>query len=299
MRAVKETGHEIIAALDSSDSVGVIDSYFPDAHFFTEFERFDRHIDKLRRQGAGVDFVSICSPNHLHDAHVRFALRSNADAICEKPLVINPWNLDGLSQIEAETGRRVYNVLQLRLHPAIQELYRRVAAAPSPKVFDVELTYVTSRGRWYAVSWKGDASKSGGIVTNIGVHLFDILGWMFGDRRECRVHIHRDDAAAGLLDFARARVRRFLSTNPAFLPDAARVAHKRTFRNITLDGAEVEFSDAAADLHTASYIDILSGRGLGIKDARPAIETAYEIRAAAPLGLLGEYHPLAKSAAHC
>jgi UDP-N-acetyl-2-amino-2-deoxyglucuronate dehydrogenase len=204
-----------------------------------------------------------------------------------------------LCQIEAEAGRRVYNILQLRLHPAIQELNRRVAAAPTHKVFDVELTYVTSRGRWYAVSWKGDASKSGGIVTNIGIHVFDILGWIFGDRQECRVHIYRDDAAAGLLDFTRARVRWFLSTNSAFLPDEARAADKRAFRSITLDGAEVEFSDGSVDLHTASYVDILSGRGLGIKDARPAIETSYEIRMAAPLGLVGEYHPLAKPAACC
>jgi UDP-N-acetyl-2-amino-2-deoxyglucuronate dehydrogenase len=299
MLAVKETGNEVIAALDPSDSVGAIDRYFPDAHFFTEFERFDRYIDKLRRQGAGVDFVSICSPNHLHDAHIRFALRSNAHAICEKPLVINPWNLDGLSQVEAETGRRVYNILQLRLHPEIQELHRRVTASPAHKVFDVELTYVTSRGRWYAVSWKGDASRSGGIVTNIGIHLFDVLGWIFGDRRKCRVHIHRDDAAAGVLDFERARVCWFLSTNPAFLPNAARVDNKRAFRNIKVDGAEVEFSNGLTNLHTASYVEILSGRGLGIKDARAAIDTAYEIRVAAPLGLNGDYHPLAKVAACC
>jgi UDP-N-acetyl-2-amino-2-deoxyglucuronate dehydrogenase len=220
-------------------------------------------------------------------------LRNSAHAICEKPLVLNPWNLDALAQIEAETGKRVYSVMQLRLHPAIVDLRRRIAAAPPDKVFDVDLTYLTSRGRWYYISWKGDEKKSGGIASNIGIHFFDILGWIFGARRASRVHIRRDDAAAGFLEFARARVRWFLSTNPAFLPQATKDAGKRTFRSITVDGVELKFSDGFTDLHTAAYADILAAGGFGIEDARGAIETAHEIRNGVPLGFCGEYHPLA------
>lgn len=292
MRAIKDTGNELVAAFDPNDSVGVIDSYFPDAHFFTEFERFDRHIDKLRRQGAGVSFVSICSPNYLHDAHVRFALRSGADAICEKPLVINPWNLEALAEIERESKRRIYSILQMRLHPAITALRQHVAAAPSDKIFEVELTYVSSRGRWYGVSWKGDKQKSGGIALNIGVHFFDILQWIFGAVRENVVHIGNEEVNAGYLRLERARVRWFLSTDLRYLPDAAKASGKRIMRHILVDGTRVEFSEAHGDLHTAAYAEIMAGRGAGIDEARTSIETVYQIRNATPTGAANDSHPL-------
>lgn len=294
LKAIKETGNRLIAALDPNQSVGIIDSYFPDAHFFTEFERFDRHLDKLRRSDRGIDYLSICSPNYLHDAHIRFALRSHADAICEKPLVLNPWNIDGLVDLEAESGRRVHTILQLRHHPAILALRDRVAAAPPGRVFDVDLSYLTSRGNWYFASWKGRDDQSGGIATNIGVHFFDMLGWIFGPSRANRVHMLRPDAAAGLLEFSRARVRWFLSINADHLPDAARARGQRTWRSITIDGTELEFSEGFTDLHTVSYSEILAGRGYGLKDARPSIELVHAIRNGQPLGLEGDYHPLAR-----
>ncbi|HLI13654.1 MAG TPA: Gfo/Idh/MocA family oxidoreductase [Alphaproteobacteria bacterium] len=290
MKAIKETGNALIAALDPNDSVGIIDSYFPDADFFTEFERFDRHIDKRRRRGAAIDYVAICSPNYLHDAHIRFALRSHAHAICEKPLVLNPWNLEALAEIEKESDKRIYNILQLRLHPSIRALRERIAAAKS-RVFDVDLTYLTARGHWYFTSWKGETQKSGGIATNIGVHFFDMLGWVFGPATGSVVHIHRPDAAAGLLEFRQARVRWFLSINAAHLPAERLRTGKRTYRSITVDGEEVEFSDGFTDLHTESYADILRGGGFGIAEARPSIETVYTIRTSAPVGRKGDYHP--------
>lgn len=297
MTAIKDTGNRLVAALDPNDSVGIIDSFFPDAHFFVEFERFDRHVDKLRRRGVGIDYVSICSPNYLHDAHMRFALRAGADAICEKPLVLNPWNIDGIAEIEAESGHRVFNILQLRLHPAIKELRRRVAAAPAGKVFDVDLTYLTSRGNWYYTSWKGDVTKSGGVATNIGVHFFDMLAWVFGKRLDSRIHVLQADAASGFLTYERARVRWFLSINQTHLPEAAKAAGKRTYRSILIEGEELEFSEGFTNLHTESYRDILSGGGFGIEESRASIETVHDIRAAAPLGLVGDYHPLAALAA--
>lgn len=291
MKAVKDTGNNLAAALDPKDSVGIMDSYFPDANFFTEFERFDRHIDKLRRQGRSVDYVSICSPNYLHDAHIRFALRNQAHAICEKPLVLSPWNIDALEAIEREGDTRIYNILQLRLHPAIQELRDKVAAAPPDKMFDVDLTYLTSRGRWYHVSWKGEEHKSGGIATNIGVHFYDMLGWVFGALKQSVVHLHAPDVASGYLEFERARVRWFLSINAAYLPEQAVAAGKRTYRAILVDGEELEFSEGFADLHTVSYRDILGGGGFGLAEARACIETVFEIRQASPAGLTGDYHP--------
>ena len=296
MRAIRDTGNSLVAALDPNDSVGVIDSHFPDANFFTEFERFDRHIDKLRRQGDRVDYVTICSPNYLHDAHIRFALRSQANAICEKPLVLNPWNLDALEAIEKEGDNCIYNILQLRLHPAIQELRKKVAAAPAGKVFDVDLTYLTSRGRWYQVSWKGDEDKSGGIATNIGVHFYDMLGWVFGTLKHIVVHLHEADVASGYLEFERARVRWFLSINPVDLPEQAVVAGKRTYRAILVDGEELEFSEGFTDLHTVSYQDILDGGGFGLSEVRSCIETVYEIRQATPVDLTGDYHPFCTNA---
>ena len=294
MKAIAETNNKLVAAFDPSDSVGIIDSYFPEADFFTEFERFDRHIDKLRRKGIGLDYVSIASPNYLHDAHVRFALRSGADAICEKPLVLNPWNIDGLAEIERDTGRKIHNILQLRLHPSIIELRNKVLAAPAEKIFDVDLTYLTSRGNWYHNSWKGDVRKSGGIATNIGVHFFDMIGWIFGKCLDSKVHIHRSDVACGWQQYERAQVRWFLSINSDYLPDDAKRDGKRTFRSIQIEGEELEFSSGFTDLHTASYQSILEGNGYGIEDARASIEAVHDIREAATVGLVGEYHPLAR-----
>lgn len=294
MKAIKDTGNILVSALDPKDSVGIIDSYFPDADFFTEFERFDRHIDKLRRIGQGPDYVSICSPNYLHDAHIRFALRSHAGAICEKPLVLNPWNIDALADIEKESGSRLYNILQLRLHPAIQELRRKISSAPRDKVFDVDLTYITSRGHWYQTSWKGDIQKSGGIATNIGVHFFDMLSWIFGDRKASIVHVHDATMAAGYLEFDRARVRWFLSIDARSLPPAEIEKGKRTYRSILIEGEEFEFSEGFTNLHTASYIDILEGGGFGLNEARASIETVHDIRNAQVRGLTGDYHPFCK-----
>ncbi|WP_210267029.1 Gfo/Idh/MocA family protein [Methylocystis silviterrae] len=277
LRAIKETGGVLKAAVDRSDSVGVIDSYFPDAHFFTEFERFDRHIDLMRRKGHKIDYVSICSPNYLHDAHVRFALRSRADAICEKPLVLNPWNIGGLEELERETGQNVFTILQLRLHPSIIALKEKIAGEPKSKLHDVKLTYITSRGRWYFASWKGDEAKSGGIATNIGVHFYDMLSFVFGDLRENIVYHRAIDCAAGYLEYDRARVHWFLSINSRDLPEAVATSRK-TYRSITIDGEEIEFSDGFTDLHIASYQKVLNGRGFRLADVRPSIETVAAIR---------------------
>ena len=292
LKAIRDTGNILVAAFDPCDSVGILDSYFPDADFFIEFERFDRYVDKLRRKSRPLDYISICSPNYLHDAHIRFALRNNCDAICEKPLVLNPWNIDTLCEIERETGRRISNILQLRLHPAIQELRQRVQAAPADKVFDVDLTYLTGRGHWYFTSWKSVTEKSGGIASNIGVHFFDMLSWVFGRYQESQVNLHQADAAAGFLRFERARVRWFLSVNVAHLPPQA--AGKRTYRSVMIGDEELEFSEGFTDLHTASYKDILATGGFGIEEARPSIEMVHDIRVATPLGLQGDYHPLCR-----
>jgi UDP-N-acetyl-2-amino-2-deoxyglucuronate dehydrogenase len=278
MKAIKETGNELVASLDKHDNVGILDSHFPGSDFFTEFERFDRHLDKLRRQGNGVDYVSICSPNYLHDSHIRFALRQQAHAICEKPLVLNPWNVDALAEIEKETGKRVFTILQLRLHPAIIELRNKVLNGPANKIYDVDLTYITSRGNWYHVSWKGDNSKSGGVATNIGIHFFDMLLWIFGDVKKVETKELTDDTASGLIELERARVNWFLSIDADRLPDAAKAIGKRTHRSLTMEGTEIEFSDGFADLHTTSYREILKGNGFGLAEARPSIELAHEIR---------------------
>jgi UDP-N-acetyl-2-amino-2-deoxyglucuronate dehydrogenase len=293
MKAIKETGNNLVAAYDPFDSVGVIDSYFPGADFFTEFERFDRHIDKLRRKGTKVDFVSICSPNYLHDSHIRFGLRNQADVICEKPLVLNPWNFDALEEIEKETGRQVYNILQLRLHPSIIALKEKVAKADNKEKYDFDLTYITSRGNWYYTSWKGDASKSGGIATNIGVHFFDMLSWIFGDIQQNIVHVHTHDTAAGYLEFSRARIRWFLSINEQTIPEDLRKQGKRTYRSMKIENEEIEFSDGFTDLHTKSYKNILEGKGFKLNEARKSIEIVHQIRSMQPAGLTGEYHPFA------
>ena len=291
MRAMRETGGDLVAALDPSDSVGVIDSYFPDASFFVEFERFDRHLDKLHRKGAGVDYVSICSPNYLHDAHVRFALRSHADAICEKPLVLNPWNIDGLAELEVATGHKVHTILQLRLHPAILALRDKIANENGRR-HQVELTYITSRGRWYQVSWKGDERKSGGIATNIGVHFFDMIQWLFGDFGDVKVYLNEKGRMSGFVELERAKVNWFLSVNGDDLPVPVKPGEPMTYRSITIDGEEVEFSGGFTDLHTRVYERTLQGEGFGIEDARGSIELTYQIRQAKLSPLDDQAHPL-------
>lgn len=291
MRAIKDTGHELVAAYDPSDSVGVIDSYAPEAHFFTEIERFDRHLYRLRNTtGNGVDYISICSPNYLHDAHARLALRNGAHAIVEKPLVLNPWNIDQLKELEAETGRRVYTILQLRLHPAIVALREQIAARGA-QVADVELTYITSRGRWYGQSWKGDVRKSGGIATNIGVHFFDMLGFLFGACTASSVHLNEDERASGYLEYEKARVRWYLSVSAEDLPAGAKAAGQRTYRSISVDSQEIEFSEGFTDLHTRSYEEILAGRGFPLEENRASIEAVAAIRTAA-ITNRGDPHPL-------
>lgn len=277
MKAIQETGNRLLATFDPHDSVGILDTYFPDAKYFSEFERFDRYVDKLRRKGDGqaIDFVSIASPNYLHDAHCRFALRSGAHAICEKPLVLNPWNLDALMELEAESGTRIFNVLQLRLHPAVQALKKRVESTAG-KRFEVDLTYITSRGPWYHHSWKGDVHKSGGIATNIGVHFFDMLLWVFGDVQSWTRDAGSESAVKGTLELDRATVRWFLSIDASDLPEMA--GSSRTFRSLTLDGEEFEFSGGFGDLHTAVYREILEGRGYGLEDARPSIDLIHKLR---------------------
>lgn len=281
MKAIKDTGNVLVAALDKNDSVGIIDSYFPDSDFFVEYERFDRHIDLLKREGTQIDYVSIASPNYLHDSHIRFALRHGAHAICEKPLVLNPHNIDALKAVQEETGKKVYNILQLRLHPSIIELKARVAAevAINPgKVFDVDLTYLTSRGHWYFNSWKGEDKKSGGIATNIGVHFYDMLGWVFGDLKTNEAHLKQSDASAGYLEFKHAKVRWFLSVNYNYIPDNIKQLGQRTYRSITVDGSEIEFSGGFTDLHTASYEHILNDTGFDLDEARRSIEIVSQIR---------------------
>jgi len=278
MKAIKDTGNTLIAALDKHDSVGIMDSYFPDADFFTEFERFDRHLEKLKRQGSKTDFVSVCSPNYLHDAHIRFGLRIGANVICEKPVVLNPWNIEALMEIEKETGGEVFTILQLRLHPAIIALKEKIAAAPADKKHTVNLQYITSRGHWYHTSWKGDMEKSGGIATNIGVHFFDMLLWVFGAVKESKVTEHTAQTASGQLELEKANVNWMLSIDANILPDEAKAAGKRTFRTLTIDGEGFEFSDGFTELHTKSYEEILRGNGFRIKETKAAIELVHKIR---------------------
>jgi UDP-N-acetyl-2-amino-2-deoxyglucuronate dehydrogenase len=294
MRAIKETGNKLVAAYDPYDGVGIIDSYSPDTKFFVEFERFDRYLEKLKYDnGMTIDYMSITSPNYLHDAHIRVALRRGAHAICEKPLVLNPWNIEALQHVSHETGKKIYTILQLRLHPVIIALKEKISAGPFDKIYDVDLTYITSRGNWYYTSWKGDISKSGGIATNIGIHFFDMLTWIFGDVKENIVTIHTHDRASGILMLERARVRWFLSINSETLPKEVKESGKTTFRSITVEGEEIEFSEGFTDLHTRSYEEILSGNGFEIHQALRSIQIVYDIRNQAPRGLIGEYHPFA------
>jgi len=292
MKAIKATGHRLLAALDKSDSVGIIDTYFPEAAFFTEFERFDRHVEKLKRNGQKVDYVSVCTPNYLHDAHIRFGLRHKADVICEKPIVLNPWNLQGLREIEKETGQQVFTILQLRLHPAIIALKKQVDNARADKRFEVELTYITSRGNWYYASWKADNSKSGGIATNIGVHFFDMLCWVFGKVEDNTVNIHTHDRAAGVLKLERADVKWFLSINSDTLQQPTDQTIKRQ-RSLVIDGQALDFTSGFEELHTISYQAILEGRGFSTLEAQTAVELAYQIRTQPTVGLVGAHHPYA------
>ncbi|BDX39600.1 oxidoreductase [Tenuifilaceae bacterium CYCD] len=295
LKAIKETNNNLLAALDKHDCVGIMDSFFPQADFFVEYERFDRHIDKLKRQGIKADYVSICTPNYLHDSHIRFALRQGADAICEKPIVLNPWNIDALQEIEKETGRKVNTILQLRLHPAIINLKKKIEEGPKDKIYDIDLTYITSRGRWYFISWKGDMQKSGGVATNIGVHFFDMLTWIFGDVKDSKVHISNPDKAAGYLELEKARVRWFLSVDYNDIPQNIKEKGQRTFRSISIENEELEFSEGFTDLHTHSYRGILDGNGFGLADAKQSIQTVYNIRNSNQLGLIGDYHPFCKN----
>lgn len=278
MKAIKDTNNNLLAALDKHDSVGILDSYFPNADFFTEFERFDRHIEKLKRQGIHTDYVSVCSPNYLHDAHIRFGLRIGADVICEKPLVLNPWNLEALMEIEGETKQKVYTILQLRLHPAVIALREKIRNGPADKKYDIQLTYITSRGHWYHTSWKGDIQKSGGIATNIGVHFFDMLLWIFGDVKENIVNEHSAETACGRLELEKASVNWFLSIDANTLPDDVKKAGKRTFRSLTVDGDEFEFSEGFTELHTHSYEEVLKGNGFRLTETLPSIKLVHQIR---------------------
>jgi len=286
MAAIKETGNELVAALDSHDCVGVLDRFFPSCSFFTEFERFDRHLERLRTENGKCDYLSICSPNHLHDSHVRFGLRSGLDVICEKPIFVTPWQVDWLLEANSKFENTVNTIFQLRLHPSIVELKSKIEKID--KKFDVELTYVTPRGKWYDVSWKGDEQKSGGIACNIGIHFFDMLSWIFGPKHLNIVHAYEHDMACGYLELVKARVKWFLSINRNHLPNPEEF---KPFRSITIDGEEIQFSDGFTDLHTRSYEQILQGNGFGIEDAKESIFTTYEISNSKPIGLKGDYHP--------
>jgi UDP-N-acetyl-2-amino-2-deoxyglucuronate dehydrogenase len=293
LQAIHATGNRVVAAVDPHDAVGILDRYGFDVRFFTEYERFDRHLEKLRRgpEEQQVHYMSVCAPNYLHDAHCRLGLRVGADVICEKPLVINPWNLDPLEELEAETGGRVYSVLQLRLHPKLQQLRESLLARTDREPQEVELTYVTPRGSWYQTSWKGNPEKSGGVAANIGIHFFDLLLWLFGPARETRVHLADPTRMAGYLELERARVRWFLSVDPADLPTRPGPEQPKTYRSITLDGQEIEFTEGFTDLHTRVYEDILAGGGFGIAEARPSIELAYAIRHAPTVAPDESAHP--------
>lgn len=294
LQAIHDTGNTLVAAVDPHDAVGILDRFTFDVRFFTEIERFDRHLEKLRRgpQADRVSYLSICSPNYLHDAHIRLALRVGADAICEKPLVINPWNLDALEELERETRRRIFAILQLRLHPALARLKAEMASKSTSSPHEVSLTYVTARGRWYDVSWKGSEERSGGLVTNIGIHLFDLLLWIFGPVVRNEVYLREPRRASGFIELERARVRWFLSAETSDLPFQAQPGKKTSHRSMVIDGREVEFTDGMNDLHTRAYEEILAGRGWGVGDARPAIELIHRIRLAPVSSASDTPHPM-------
>jgi UDP-N-acetyl-2-amino-2-deoxyglucuronate dehydrogenase len=295
LQAIKDTGNQLVAAVDPNDSVGILDKYFPDVSFFTEFERFDRHLEKLRREISQekVDYVAICSPNNLHDAHIRLALRIGAHAICEKPLVLNPWNLDALQELEQETSARVFTVLQLRVHPALLELKQKLSKEKSNHKHEVVLSYITSRGLWYYFSWKGMIEKSGGIATNIGIHFFDFLMWLFGDVQSSVLHIKDSKRMSGFMELKNANVKWFLSTDRNDLPEETSKKGVSTFRSITVDGEEIQFSEGFTDLHTRVYEETLKGNGFGIDDARPSIILVQKLRSANTINDIDNIHPYA------
>ncbi len=294
LKAIADTGNNLLAAYDKFDSVGRLDSSFPDCSFFTEQEQFDRFCSKQQRTDNPLQWLSICTPNYTHDAFIRYGLRLGCNVICEKPLVLNPYNIDNLVQLEKESGHQAYTILQLRLHDSIVALKKKVDEGPQDKVYDVDLTYITSRGKWYYSSWKGDVHKSGGVATNIGVHFYDMLQWIFGPVQENIVHVMSHDRVAGFLRLKKARVRYFLSINANCLPPNAVQGEKRTYRTIMIDGEEFEFSQGFTELHTRSYEEILAGRGFRISEARNCIQIVSDIRHSQPIGLKGDYHPLAK-----
>ncbi len=296
MKAIKETNNNLIGIFDPNDSVGIIDSYFPDAKYFQEFERFDRFVDKIQRySSSNIDYISICSPNYLHDSHIRFSLRSGSDTICEKPLVLNLRNLDGLSKMEMETKHRVFNILQLRVHPSIIKLKNAIDLSKKKSKYDVDLTYITSRGEWYLQSWKGDTKKSGGIATNIGIHFFDMLHFVFGKLQQNITHLLEPKKASGYLEYEKARVRWYLSLNRDDIPNNEINEGKTTYRSITVDGKELEFSGGFTDLHLKSYQEVLNGNGFTLEDSRTAIKTVSEIRDAKIIHSKSDQHPFMKS----
>ncbi len=296
LQAIKDTGNDVIAALDNHDSVGILDRYFPYTSFFVEFERFERHLERLKRgtDSKLIDYLSICSPNFLHDAHIRLALRIGADAICEKPIVLNPWNLDALEELEQETGRKVYNILQLREHDAIINLKNKIEIENKNSKHEIVLTYITSRGMWYDFSWKGAVEKSGGVATNIGVHFFDMLGWIFGKVQTNKLYLREDRRVSGFLEFEKANVRWYLSLETEDLPKQAVNSGTPTYRSLELDGEEFQFSDGFTDLHTKVYKSILDGKGYGLGDARQSIEIVHNIRNEKVEKKIEYPHPLLK-----
>jgi len=296
LKAIQDTGSQLVAALDKHDSVGILDSYFPDCAFFTEYERFDRHLEKLRRENEGkeIHYLSICSPNYLHDAHIRTALRVGADALCEKPLVLNPWNVEALQELEADTGQRVWTILQLRVHPALIALREKIQQERRQDKYELQLTYLTSRGQWYLRSWKGDEEKSGGLATNIGVHFFDMLTWLFGEVERNEVHVSTPTTCAGYLELEKARVPWFLSIDINHIPAEVKAKGQRTYRSITLDGEEIEFSGGFTDLHTLVYQQTLAGQGFGLEEAKTAIQIVHDIRNTEPTGVHYNSHPILK-----
>jgi UDP-N-acetyl-2-amino-2-deoxyglucuronate dehydrogenase len=294
LKAIQDTGSQLVAALDKHDSVGILDSYFPDCAFFTEYERFDRHLEKLHREndGSEIHYLSICSPNYLHDAHIRTALRVGADALCEKPLVLNPWNVAALQELEADTGQRVWTILQLRVHPALIALREKIQQELRQNKYELQLTYLTSRGQWYLRSWKGDDEKSGGLATNIGVHFFDMLTWLFGKVERNEVHYSTPTICAGYLELEKARVPWFLSIEIDHIPTEVKAKGQRTYRSITIDGEEIEFSGGFTDLHTLVYQQTLTGQGFGLEEAKTAIQIVHDIRNTEPTGVHYNSHPI-------
>ena len=294
MQAVKETGNQLIAATDQFDVMGRMDSYFPEAEFFLEFNAFEQFVANQQKTNDRIEYISICSPNYLHAKHIQSALNRQAFAICEKPLVLNPEEIVAIEKTQQTTGKKAFNILQLRLHPTIIALRDKIQNGPKDKIYDIDLTYITSRGKWYYKSWKGDITKSGGVATNIGIHFFDMLSWIFGEVTQSVVHHYDSNKAAGFLQLKNARVRWYLSLDYNDIPEVAKANGMRTYRSITVEGEEIEFSGGFTDLHTQTYQHILAGNGFGLEDAKPCILLTHDIRNAKPTGAVGDFHPFLK-----